>query len=117
MLGETHVTTYRRIQGLCISPDSRIWVAMDVSDLKGWLHWCAVLTVPMASAVSLHEGLRAAQLLCLWSIDTHKHWPHLFRAIVRELLVGCLAQQTHAPAVGEQMLLRKLHMSQAAYSA
>ena len=33
------------IDGLCISPDSRIWVATDVSGVASWLPNCAALIV------------------------------------------------------------------------
>lgn len=43
-------------------------------------------------------GVLAFQLLCLWSNDTHKHWPRLFKAVVRELLVGWQARHTREGA-------------------
>ena len=53
----------------------------------------------------LQAGLQAFQLLRLWSTDSHKHWPRLFKAVVRELMVGCLAQHTHEGAASVQWVL------------
>ena len=72
-----------RITGLCISPDSRLWISTNVDEMASWPFNCAVLTVSKAAAVWLQFGLHAFQLLCRWTIHTHKHWLRLFRAVVR----------------------------------
>ena len=100
VVGKRHANNICSINGVCISPDSRIWVATDVSEIASWPSNFAALTVLKGAAVWLQAGLHALQLLCLWSTNTHKHWPRLFGAVVRELLIGCLAQHTHGGAAG-----------------
>ena len=71
-------------------------------NLHCWLPNCEALTVSKVIAAWLQVGLHALPLLRHWSTNTHKHWPCLFRALVRELLVGCLAQHTREAAAGAQ---------------
>ena len=93
------------INGLCISPDNRLWVATNVSEPANGLANCAAWTASKVAAVWPQVGLQALQLVCLWSTNTHKHWPRPFKALVRELLVGCLARHTHGAAAGAQSTL------------
>ena len=103
--GQTYEDSVR-IHGLCISPDSQLWVNTNVSKSDIWLPNSMALTVSKVAALWLQVGLYAFQLLRLWSTNTHKHWPRLFNTIVRELLVGCLAQHTaEGTARAQRMLL------------
>ena len=104
-MGKVYFYDASMINGLCISPDNRLWVATNVNETANGLVNCVALTASKVAAVWPQVGLQAFQLLCLWSTGTHKHWPRPFKALVRELLLGCLARRTHGAAAGAQPAL------------
>ena len=55
------------INGLCISPDSRLWVATRVSEAAIWLPNCATLTV--SEGVSCLAAGRAPWLPTVMSLE------------------------------------------------